>query len=255
MTEAKPHSDSDVTTPHSEDPSTTTAEATPRSSAGVWVVAALIAAIVSGIVVKVVAARYEVAMPERMAYAEEYAEETGREVEEVEAERLQILGTNVSRLNGTLAAAIAIVFGLGAGIATGHLGAAIIGICVAVAVSIGVGSLAGEPIVGLAEAAGQDLDRSDLMSIVVHAAQWFAIGVPTIFAVGIGAASIRAGGKAFIAVLVGAAVGAVLYVIVGALTDPMEELAAAKPAGETAVYLWSMVPPLVTGLVLARARP
>ena len=56
--------------------------------------------------------------------------------------------------------------------------------------------------------------------------------------------------KALVTVAVTAVLAGAIYLIVGGLLDPTEDLWVAKPTGGTAIYLWAALPPALAGLTV-----
>ncbi len=219
-----------------------------------WLVACVVAMAISYLTVTVVTQRFEIPLPPEH---EPLANQVNNEEAEIEARAIEanVAGRNAARLTAVLAAALAVIFGLTAGLIHGSpirgLIGGVVGACVAVALVFAIG----DPVIQLVLASRANLEQADIYGILVHFVQWAAIGVPVAVAVGLGAGKVSAGGKAIFAMLIAAALGATIYVIAGGVLAPMENLANAKPADGTPMLIWSLLPPLLAGLVLVRSRP
>ena len=225
------------------------------SSAVKWIVAVLVAMGVSFFTTKMVTQSYKIPLPDQAYSRALAAADNDGDMEGVMLIEAQTAGQNAARLTACLAAALSVVLGLAAGLIHGAPVRGLIGAIVGGVVAFLLVVTMGYPVAELQMASKTNLDQRDMYGIFAHALQWAAIGVPVAVAVGLGAGSLAAGGKAFGAMLIGAALGAAIYVTAGGVLTPMENVADSYPIQGTPLLLWSLLPLLLAGLVLARSKP
>lgn len=237
--------------PEAAEPGGSASSGGPSSSA-LWLAAGVVAAILSAITVTVVKQSFTVSLPPEHSQLM-LNDQNMEALAEARAMEREYDALNVGRLTALVAAVLSLVFGVTAGLTHKSLVRGVIGAVVGMVLSALLLFTIGPPAAAMESAAREGVSNNDLYGILGHVMQWAAIGVPVAVAIGVGAGSPVAGGKGILAMLIAAALGGALYVIVGGILAPLETLTEADPKAGAPLYLWSIIPPLVGGLVLARS--
>lgn len=221
-----------------------------------WIVAALVAMAVSYVTAKLVTETFSIPLPaEHAELLDSAMDDDDQAMSAARTMENDYSGKNVARLIASLAVALGVVLGLAAGLIHGNPVRGLIGAAAGGILALLLTLVVGDPIVDLRLEARDNVEDADTYGILVHVAQWVAIGIPVAIAIGIGAGSLKGGGKALLAMLIGAALGGTVYIIGGGVVAPMENLTAVKPPAGTPLAMWSLIPPFLAGLVLIRAKP
>lgn len=221
-----------------------------------WIVATVIAMVVSLVTAMLITDTFQIPLPaEHTEILNSAAEDDDEAMAEARAIEVDYAGRNVARLTASLGVALGIVLGLAAGLVHGSPVRGLIGAGAGGILALALTFFIGEPVVELRAEARDNAEQADIYGILVHVAQWAAIGLPVAVAVGIGAGSWQGGGKALLAMLVGAALGGTIYIIGGGVVAPLENLADPKPPAGTPLLMWSLIPPFLAGIVLIRSKP
>lgn len=221
-----------------------------------WIVAALVAMAVSYATAKLVTETFSIPLPaEHVELLNSAADDDDEAMGAARTIENDYAGKNVARLTASLAVALGVVFGLAAGLVHGNPVRGLIGAAAGGALALVLTFLVGDPVVDLRLEARDNVEEADTYAMMVHVAQWVAIGIPVAIAIGIGAGSLKGGGKGLLAMLIGAALGGTIYIIGGGVVAPMENLTEVKPPAGTPLLMWSLVPPFLAGIVLIRSKP
>ena len=218
-----------------------------------WLITGFLAAIVCFAVAKVVIAEFQIPLPAEYAQAVEAAP-NGASTPEMDAIQLSNHEANCGQFLFIVGASMAFVFGWGAGFIHRRLFRSIIGCLVGSAAAYGIGLLVGPSVVELSKKATSSATDGDMMTIGLHALQWFVIGVPVVIAVGIAVMRPSGGLKVFGIAILAAVLGGLAYMIGGTLLDSSARIAQVYPQPGNAFYVWTCVPPMLLGLFLSRVR-
>lgn len=232
-----------------------TAEDAPTGkSPWLWFVAGLVAAILMPIVVSVVLSNFQAPLP--IEYEELTSLQTPSAEQSETMNKMLEENQNSNRLRFTFGngAAVAIVFGLFAGIISGRVGLGILGALVGVGVMYLVAMLGTSFMLDLEQKAVSDLHSGDTKAMMLHAIQWGTFGLAAFVAVLIGFGKPAVSVKFLGAALLASVLGAVLYVIGATILDPSNNASKAIPVEGTGRYLWASVVPLLIGLFMARTK-
>lgn len=219
----------------------------------IWLAVGLIAGVLAYFMTNFVMPEIQAPMPPEYAEILDLSTRSGRHPD-ADVMELANRKVNYGRFLYSLGATMAVVFGWAAGVMHRRIRWGLAGALAGVATAVGLGLVVTPSLLDVEQTVVASRGSADLYGIVLHAIEWFVIGLPIVVAVGFGTGRSVSGLKTLGAVALAAVVGGVVYIIGGALWDPGAQLSYLQPPAGKLSYLWHCIPPFACGLFLSRSR-
>ncbi len=215
----------------------------------------LMAAVVSAGISVAIAKYAETSVPMPPEYMQLIEESEGNTQTEAAMKARSLLianeEANLRRLLAALGIGIAIVFGMASGLGSSAPGRGLIAALAGAIAVTGLAWVVSPHLVQLQnKIAFRDLD-SFVQAISIHSASWSVIVSAFAISIGVGTASIKEFLQALLVGLLGAVIGVIAVVLLGATLEQFSRLEAVFIGGEKTKMLWAGLPVLTFGLMYA----